>query len=308
MRNEAKKESVLEFLPKTTHFVIGDFDSHDVISAAAAAADITFNWGSSDYEPLTNSILDGMKSKKSTGYLIHTSGGGILVGDVIKQGTFGQGSSKVYDDWDNASELLKLPPSAPHMNVDTIILTAERETPHLKTMLVCPPIIYGMSSAQDTPPERSASKQYANAILKRGRGFAVGDGKATVGTLHIRDLAQFYVKATEAAAQGGGTATWDGANSYYFVENGEMVWGEFAEAVTKAAFAKGLLQSPDVDYLSADEAEKIDPMSKIAFGSSARSKAIRAYKTLDWKPEMHDIYKDTLENWRFRADAPHLFM
>lgn len=287
--------------------MIGDFDSHDVISSAAAAANIVINWGSSDYEPLTKSIIDGMKKNKSTCYLIHTSGCGILTGEVIKSGTYGQGTSKIYDDWDNASELLALPQEAPHMNVDTIILALEREAPHIKTLIACPPIIYGMSDARNTQ-ERSAARQYVNSILKHGKGFVVGDGKTTVNTLHISDLAKFFVKVTEAAAQGGGTATWGGVQSYYFVENGEVVWSEFVEAISKAAFEKGLLPTPDVDYLSADEAIKIDPISKFAFGSSARAKAIRAYKTLDWKPEMPGIYEDTLNNWRFKAGEQHLFM
>ena len=103
--------------------------------------------------------------------------------------------------------------------VDDCLAVADREAPHVKIMIVCPPIIYGMSHAQDTQ-ERSAARQYVNSILDRGKGFAVGDGKAIVNTVHIADLANFFVKATEAAAQGGGAATWGGVNSYYFVESG----------------------------------------------------------------------------------------
>lgn len=287
--------------------MIGDFGSHDVISSAAAVADIIINWGSSDHEPLTKSIIDGMKKNKSTCYLIHTSGGGILTGEVTRTGAYGQATTKVYDDWDNASDLLTLPPEAPHVNVDTMILALDHEAPHIKTMIVCPPIIYGMSNAQDIQ-ERSAARQYVNSILDRKKGFAVGDGKAIVNTLHITDLANFFVRATEAAAQGGGAATWGGVESYYFVENGEIVWDEFAQAVSKTAFERGLLDTPDVDYLSAEEAMKVDPISQIAYGSSARSKAIRAGKTLGWKPEMPGIYEDYLSNWRFKAGERHLFM
>ncbi|KAI4641177.1 hypothetical protein J4E93_008056 [Alternaria ventricosa] len=307
IRNKAKEESVKKFLPQGTRFVIGDFDSHDVISSAAAAADIVINWGSSDHEPLNKSIFDGMKKNKSTCYLIHTSGCGILTGEVARSGTYGQATTKIYDDWDNASDLLTLPPEAPHMNIDTMIVALDRETPHIKTMIVCPPIIYGMSHAQDTQ-ERSVARQYVNSILDRKKGFAVGDGNAIVNTLHITDLANFFVKATEAAAQGGGAATWGGVQSYYFVESGEMVWGEFAQAVSKTAFDRGLLDTPDVDYLSAEEAMKIDPISKIGYGSSARSKAVRVYKTLDWKPQMVGIYEDYHSNWRFKAGEPHLFV
>ncbi|KAI4920708.1 uncharacterized protein J4E92_008352 [Alternaria infectoria] len=307
LRSQTKEESVKQFLPQGTRFVIGDFDSHDVISSAAATADIVINWGSSDYEPLTKSIIDGMKKNKSTCYLIHTSGCGILTGEVARTETYGQAATKVYDDWDNATDLLTLPPEAPHVNIDTMILALDRKAPHIKTMIVCPPIIYGMSHAKDTQ-ERSAARQYVNSILDRGKGFAVGNGKAIVNTLHITDLANFFVKATEAAAQGGGAATWGGVNSYHFVESGEMVWGEFAQAISKAAFDRGLLDAPDVDYLSAEEAMKIDPISKIGYGSSARSKAVRAYKTLGWKPEMLGIYEDYLSNWRFKAGEPHLFM
>jgi len=298
---------VKRFLPQGTLFVIGDFDSHDIISSSAAAADIVLNWASSDYEPLTKSIIDGMKKNKSTCYLIHTSGCGILTDEVARTGTYGQATTKVYDDWDNASDLLTLPPEAPHVNIDTMILALDREAPHIKTMIACPPIIYGMDNAQDAQ-ERSAARQYVNSILDRKKGFAVGDGKAIVNTVHITDLANFFVEATEAAAQGGGAATWGGVESYHFVESGEMVWGEFAQAVSKAAFERGLLDTPDVDFLSAEDAMEVDPISKIGYGSSARSKAVRAYKTLGWKPEMLGIYEDYLSNWRFKAGEPHLFV
>ncbi|KAI4950382.1 hypothetical protein J4E91_004264 [Alternaria rosae] len=288
LRNKTKEESVEQFFPQGTRFVIGDFDSHDVISSAAAVADIIINWGSSDHEPLTKSITDGMKKNKSTCYLIHTSGGGILTGEVARTGAYGQATTKVYDDWDNASDLLTLPPEAPHVNVDTMILALDQDAPHIKTMI-----------------RRTTIRKFHPRPQK---GLPVGDGKAIVNTLHITDLANFFVKATEAAAQGGGAATWGGVESYYFVENGEIVWDEFAQAVSKAAFERGLLDTPDVDYLSAEEAMKVDPISQIAYGSSARSKAIRAGKTLGWKPEMPGIYEDYLSNWRFKAGEQHLFM
>lgn len=307
LRDKAKEGDLREFLPEGTRFETGNFDSHETISAAASAADIVINWASSDYEPLTKSIIDGMKRKKSTCYLIHTSGAGILTHDITSRGAYGKTTSKIYDDWDNAGDLLTIPKEAPHRNVDSLILGLENEAPHIKPMIVCPPVIYGVSDVQ-TMRERSMARQFVSSVLNHGKSFAVGDGKSTANTIHIKDLASFFVKAVEAAAQGGGSATWGGAQSYYFVENGEVVWGEYAQAVGKYAFEKGLLSTPGVEYMSADEADKIDPIGRIAYGSSARSKAVRAYKTLGWKPEMPGLYEDTFNDWRFRAGEKHLFV
>ena len=58
---------------------------------------------------------------------------------------FGEGSDKVYDDWDGVDELLNLPEHAFHRNVDRVVLeTAKAKGDVVKTALVCPPTIYGM--------------------------------------------------------------------------------------------------------------------------------------------------------------------
>lgn len=57
---------------------------------------------------------------------------------------FGEGSDKVYDDWDGVDELLHLPAHAFHRNVDEIVLeTGAKRGDVVKTALVCPPTIYG---------------------------------------------------------------------------------------------------------------------------------------------------------------------
>ena len=48
------------------------------------------------------------------GYLIHTSGAGILLFADMDRQIFGRGICEIYDDWENVSEVTSIPGFAPH--------------------------------------------------------------------------------------------------------------------------------------------------------------------------------------------------
>lgn len=102
----------------------------------------------SDHEGAANAIATGLEkghSKEKPGYWLHTGGTGILTFHDTDRNVFGEGSDKVYDDWDGVDELLNLPEHAFHRNVDRVVLeTAKAKGDVVKTALVCPPTIYGM--------------------------------------------------------------------------------------------------------------------------------------------------------------------
>ena len=57
--------------------------------------------------------------------------------------TFGQASSKIYDDWEGIKELISLPDEAFHRNVDKVVLEGSAaHVDKIKTAIVCPPTIY----------------------------------------------------------------------------------------------------------------------------------------------------------------------
>lgn len=64
--------------------------------------------------------------------------------------------------------------------------------------------------------------ELSRCFLERKQGFMVGEGKSQWGFVHVRDLSLVYLKLAEAAAEGGGKASW-GSEGYYFAENGEHV-------------------------------------------------------------------------------------
>lgn len=105
----------------------------------------------SDHEGAAKAIAKGLvrgHSKSHPGYWIHTGGTGILTfwdsRDDFK--TLGSHSDREYNDLQGISELTSLPDDAFHRNVDKIVLEAgEKHGNVLRTCIVCPPTIYGMS-------------------------------------------------------------------------------------------------------------------------------------------------------------------
>jgi len=113
----------------------------------------------------------------------------------------------------------------------------------------------------------------------------------------VRDLAKVYLALTETATVGGKGANWN-EEGYYFVENGEHVWGEISELLARKAKARGYLKTDTVDHLSGEEIEKIKPFGGILWGSNSIGKAERARKVLGWTPteqSLESILDDVIE-------------
>lgn len=307
VRSEAKAKEARKFLPTYTRFVIGDFDSFDQIASEAAAADIVLNWGSSDHDGLNNAILTGLKTKQTNGFLIHTSGTALLAYDDAKDNRQGVESSTVYDDWEGVGEVVALPDDATHMNVDRAIMNAASAHPQVRTAIVCPPLIHGISNNKYGPLARSGPGQYVVQILNHGKGFYVGEGKSRWNTVHINDLAHLFLLLVEQAVRGGEEASW-GPDSYYFAESGDVMWAEFAAEVSRIAFDKGLIGTREVESLTAEQGYQQGLSSTYLALQNSRSRAVRARKLLDWKPVALGLMEDIEKNWRFSADDVNPFI
>lgn len=189
----------------------------------------------------------------------------------------------MYDDWDGIGEVrLSIPDHSPHRKVDKIVLGIDSpET--VKTAIVCPPAINGPGRGSGNVRSAQAYK-LAAAVLKRQKGFLVGEGNNIWHEVHVRDLSNLYLLLGEAAAAGGGSATW-GKEGYYFAEDGEFVWGDIERAVARAAFEKKLIPTGEVDVLEMEQIEAVYPAGTILIGSNSRARAIRAKKLLGWAPQ-----------------------
>ena len=96
------------------------------------------------------------------------------------------------------------------------------------------------------------------------------------------------MKLVEAAAAGGGKATW-GTEGYYFTENGTHIWGDMSKLVAAEAHKQGLLPSDEVVSVSAEEADQLRKHGFVIWGANSRGSAIRARKLLGWSPKGKSI-------------------
>lgn len=216
------------------------------------------------------------------GWYIHTSGTGILTYVDVEREVYGELHPKVHDDWDNVQELTHLPDYAWHREADKIALAAgTKHADRIKTAVVCPPHIYAWGRG---PVNKRSINIYnmAKMALERKKGFKVASGKNIWHAVHVYDLSDLYILLAEAAAQGGGKATW-GESGYYLAEQEEFVWGELAEKIAKVAHGKGLIPTPEIDALTVEEVKKDFPLRYRSWGANSRGKSIRANRLLGWK-------------------------
>lgn len=228
-------------------------------------------------------IIKGLSTRESEtpGFLIHTSGTGILMYTDLDQQMYGEEASKIHDDWDNVQEMITgIPDHAPHRNVDKIVQSV-RDGHTVKSAIVCPPCIYGAGRG----PGNQTSVQVpllARSTLQQGHGIQVGAGKTFWTQVHVHDLSDLYLKLVEAASNGGGSATWND-EGYYFCEAGDLVWGDVARQVAKSAHKQGFIKEDQVKEYTADEVKNISSFGPALWGCNSRCRAVRAGKLLGWK-------------------------
>lgn len=252
-----------------------------------------------DHEVSAQAIAKGAAhhTPQNPVWIIHTSGTGILTVEDFRTNTWGIERPREYNDWDGVKELISLPDDALHRNVDKIIIGASQSSPDsVKTAIVCPPTIYGPGRG---PGNQKSVQAYwlSAAVLQRKKGLLVGKGTNVWHQVHVQDLSKVYQALGEAAAAGGGQATWND-EGYYFAENGSFVWGDVQRAVAKAAFDKKLISSPDVEPIPDQQVTDLNEFGLYAWGSNSRGHALRARKLLGWtpdRPKLLDLVPDIVE-------------
>jgi len=290
VRNSEKGAKVTAQYPKV-RLVYGDLDSSDLLEKESHDADVVCHWANADHEDAAKAIVKGIAAKSSPGYLIHTSGTGVLLVADIDSDVYGEASTHIYNDWDSISEVTSLPDHAPHRLVDKIVLEAGiQHAETVKTAIVCPPCIYGLGRGPDN--QRSLQvPELARATIQEGHGVQVGKGETYWTSVHVHDLSELYLKLVEAAAAGGKPATW-GAEGYYFAENGDIVWGEVGQWVASAAKKQGLIESDEVKSYDKEAANNLAFWGHAIWGGNSRARAIRARKLLGWETRAVSLKDD----------------
>ncbi|OQE14913.1 hypothetical protein PENSTE_c032G02932 [Penicillium steckii] len=285
VRNKEKAARLAEKYPQI-RIVLGDLDSSDIIEEEVKNADIVFHFADCDHVAAAQAIAKGAQHHTAERplWLIHTSGTGILTVEDQRARSYGIERPKEYNDWEGVSELVNLPADAFHRNVDEIIIGIGRENPSsARTAVVCPPTIYGPGRG---PGNTKSVQAYllSAAVLKRGKGFLVGKGENVWHQVHVQDLSNVYLALGDAAAVGGGKATWND-EGYYFAENGSFVWGDIQRKVAEEAHAQKFITSSEVESLDDKQTTEILSVGLYAWGSNSRGHAIRARKLFGWEPK-----------------------
>ncbi|KAK3063982.1 hypothetical protein LTS18_011196 [Coniosporium uncinatum] len=288
-RNSEKGGKIAAQYPNIK-LVYGDLNSAELIETESEKADIVCHFANCDHEASAAAIVKGLSKRPSSspGFLIHTSGTGILEVDDLLRGTYGTSVEKVYDDWKSISAVTSLPDEAWHRNVDKIVLAAGSDS--VKTAIVCPPTIYGPGRGPDNQRSDQIYKM-AEAVMKRGKGFYVGEGQNKWASIHVHDLSKMYMRLVEEAAAGGGKATYN-EDGYYFTESAEFVWKDMAENVAKECKKQGFIKTDECESVSKDEADQIAPHGAAKWGMNSRCRAVRGYQLLGWSPESKTVAEE----------------
>ncbi|MCJ1400062.1 hypothetical protein MMC11_003265 [Xylographa trunciseda] len=284
--------------------VYGTLDDAEILEDEARKADIVLHCAHADHEVAARALVKGLLSHpgERPGYLIHTSGTGILLFKDLESGIYGEASPEIYDDWDGIKKVTSLPDNAPHRVVDKIILAGGKENPALlKTAIVCPPTIYGKGRGPDNQRSQQLPDLAKYTLIEK-HGIQIGAGKTFWTNVHVVDLSKCYLLLVEAAVEGRVRATW-GEEGYYFTENNEHVWGNLSKLVASEAHKQGFIASDEVVSLSTEEAKRLLPRAPAIWGANSRCRAIRARKLLHWEPKEESIEESIPDAVKAEAEA-----
>ncbi|CAF1173991.1 unnamed protein product [Rotaria sordida] len=297
--SRAKKLASLGVIP-----LIGSNDSHDIIEKAASESHVVIHTGdSADDLPSAKAIISGLnKRTQTTGkpvIYIHTSGTGVLIEDVRGK----KGSNTVYNDLD-PDQIDGLADTQMHRNVDLLVTNSAQANPLLKSVIILPPLIYGIGRGLFNQTSIQLPI-LIRAALKRDKAETIGAGESTWDSVHIDDLVDAYIILfDQLLAAYGPNAKSDakpspylttGREGYYFAENGRHSWRQLAEKIGEVLHRKGAIKSSKVTSFPDDEIEDAlwGPASWNALGSQSNSKAERLRK-LGWKPHRPNLF-DSVE-------------
>jgi hypothetical protein len=314
VRNQAKADGVTKAYPgaKNIHFVFGDNNSADVISAAAAAADVVLHTGlSADDIPSAKAIIDGIvkgHTASNPAAYIHISGTGLLTWYDSENKRYGQPPlpDQTYNDYDGIERLASgMPDTAPHRDVDLVIQAAARENGDaLRAAIVLPPTIYGAGRGPDN--QRSIQVPVlAEYLLKKGYApIAEGSGETEWDNVNIYDLSDLLVSLVEAgldpakrdnvsnSAPGGIFGT----HSFYFCRAASHKWRDVARWVAAAAVDQKLVpnataKSEPIAVLTSEDVPGF-PAANITWALNSHGVAVRAHKLLGWTPRGPSLQED----------------
>jgi hypothetical protein len=273
----------------------GEYDSREIITAAASEANIVIHNGNSDHEPSINALIAGLLLQSSPTFLLHLGGTGI-VADWKSDTHRGELNPKIWSDIDDIDAIWNLPDDALHRNVDKIIqAAAEKHGDKLHTAIICPPDIYGQGFGLARNQSVYFPTLYAESS-KLGRTFYASSGTNTRSWVHISDLMTVYTRLVEAAANGGANADW-GLKGYYFCGSQEANQYDLAVAAGKVLKKLGVVEEEEPKNCSLEVVGGMlgqygrDGIALYMYAANSRTRADRAGRVLGYKPVGPSIWE-----------------
>jgi len=287
-------EKAKEFEKLGLKAIQGDLESSDLLREQCAAADIVMSNANADHEKSVDAMIEGMKKHKDqtgkTSVFIHVSGTGVIVVDA--KGRAPKPEDPVYNDND-ADQIETIPDDAPHRVVDLAIVAADKAG-HLKSHIILPSTIYGISSAKKLLSSDSKEPLFnvhsdqmpkaVNMALDRGQPGHYGEGKCIWPHVHIEDLEELFMTVLDNAMTGKAD---HGREGFYFGINGHYEYRKASEAIGQAMKKRNVGKEYTPSPYEPELLSKYFPGLEWYVGSIGQGKAERA-KKFGWKPKYTD--------------------
>ncbi|KAL8278996.1 hypothetical protein RQP46_008665 [Phenoliferia psychrophenolica] len=232
-----RKETQAEVLKKLGVSVLfGGLDDSDLITKATIDNDIIIHTATADDQPSVKAILKGLGAKPPTApapVYLHTSGTGLLKDGGESVAT----TDNIFSD-KHPEQIDSLPDTAFHRDVDLLIKNSvdRGEVGNARVGIILPTVIYG----RGTGPFKKISIDVPAIIkesIERKQVAVVGQGKATWGQIHIKNLVTAYLTIISELSRSPSPAR----PLYWFAEHGEFVWIDLFTAVRDALEKRGLV-------------------------------------------------------------------
>lgn len=249
--------------------VIGDLSDLELVTRLAQEADIVIDAADSDNEEAVKTFLEALKGSGKT--FIHTSGS-----SIVSDQANGEPSQNIFDDhiYDQGSQFKPDALKQSRVDIDKLVLNAAKDD--IKSMVICPCLIYGKGSG--IKPESQQIPNLANEARQSGVAKCIGRGENIWSTVHIDDLTELYLKAIEQGKGG----------LFLFAENGEITFKEIAQTIQKSLNLKTAVLEWPVQ-------EAVDSLgfgtAVFGLGSNSRIRGVQS-RTLGWQPSRNNVLED----------------